>query len=340
MQNNRLRIGIIGLKNQGKEHLLTAELLEHSEIVAVCDANVHELNRVQKSHPEIERYISIEEILKDPKVDAFVLALPHHVYPEYWERIVSCGKPLLKEKPLGRSLPEAFYFVQTARKYECYLQTAIQRRTHPSYLYLRNLLKGRELQSVSVVMHLGFDPERDDAGWRMDAQKAGGGVVLDYGYHGIDLLFFLLGKVELISATLWRGGRPATCECLESEARLVLRSGTTWIHVDLMIGGEPDSSRSSGFKKMEKITVDCDWGRITADRCGVQLGENILFECERDWSQSMVTQLENFARNVMGQRFDQDCVWEQIPAMRVIEQIYTEAGFLWPLGKYEQILSS
>lgn len=340
MDKKRLRLGIIGLKNQGAEHLKAAKLLEHSEIVAVCDTSLDELKKVRKSHPEMRCHESIDEILQDPQVDAFVMALPHHVYPEYWEGIVRCGKPVLKEKPLGRSLPEAFSFVQTARQHQCYLQTAIQRRTHPSYVYLRNLLKGNELHSISVIMHLGFDPERDGSGWRGDSHQAGGGVVLDYGYHGIDLLFFLLGKVELVSAVLWRGGRPATCECLESEARIVLRSGSTWIHLDLMVGGEPDSSRPSGFKKNEKITVDCDLGRITADRCGVQLDDEILFECERDWPQSMATQLDDFARNVIEGRFDGDCVWEQIPAMRVVEQIYTEAGLIWPfLQKKERNLS-
>jgi len=330
---DRLQLGIVGLRNQGREHLGADGLLKYAKIAAVCDTDERELDKALAEHGELRVHSSVEEMLTDTRLDGLVLALPHHAYANLWERIVARKLPILKEKPLGRSLSEAFWLFETARRNGCFLQTAIQRRSHPSYAYLKTLLAGHQIHSVMFSLHLGFDPVPDPAGWRGVPEHAGGGAVLDFGYHAIDLLLFLLDDLQLVSASLWRGDKPATAERLESEARLICRSGAAWVHIDLRVGGEPDPEDSGRFLKKELLTIDCDAGRIVADRSKVRVNDETVFECKRGWEQAMASQLDEFALNVLNRTYDQESVWGQIPAMKLVEQIYTGAGIVRPPEK-------
>ena len=46
--------------------------------------------------------------------------------------------------------------------------------------------------------------------------------------------------------------------------------------------------------------------------------------------QAMASQLDEFALNILNRTYDQESVWEQIPAMKLVEQIYTGAGIVRP----------
>jgi len=130
--------------------------------VAGFDINEQTRNSAADKRPTLKLASSLDALMKH-HLDGLILALPHHVYAEEWEKLLSFGLPILKEKPLGRNLTEARSFVRKAWEKECPLQTAIQRREHPSYKHLLNLLKERKVSDVHFAMHLGFEQPVSDA---------------------------------------------------------------------------------------------------------------------------------------------------------------------------------
>lgn len=327
---SRVRLGLVGLNNQGQEHLSGFAECQEASLVAICDQDPDLLADTATAHTQARPYLSIEDLLDHPGLEGLILALPHDVYAKHWNRLAERGLPILKEKPLGRSLSEASRFVRAVAVSGAFLQTAIQRRTHPSYHYLKQALEGRRILEMDLQLHLGRGTEERAQGWRGDFDRAGGGMLLDGGYHLVDLAQFLIGPFELVSATLWRDGQLTTPEQLEDEASVIGCTRGTWLKIHCMRGGRPDTV--GHLVKHECVTVETDAGRYVANRERVTLDGVEIFRCGRDWPQAMARQLDSFATNIRKGACDEPELWSQLPAMRLIEEAYALARGTNPLG--------
>ena len=192
-----VRLGLIGANKQGLEHIVASKGCPEVSFVAAMDINKAVCQAFQLTHPSIPIFSDEDEFFSVP-VDGYVLALPHFVYEKIWPTLMAQGKPLLKEKPLGRNLKESAHFLSECKKYNIPLVTAIQRRSHASYIRLKKLLGGKQPRAVSATLHLGFDPTTKPGSWRGKSIAAGGGALLDSGYHMVDLVFFFLSHLHLI----------------------------------------------------------------------------------------------------------------------------------------------
>lgn len=225
---------------------------------------------------------------------------------------MALGLPLLKEKPLGRTLEEAQDFLTRARTAGCPVQTAIQRRHHPSYSRLLALVRERRLQihEAHAHMHLGFDLTASGAsGWRSSRRHAGGGALLDSGYHMVDLLHSLLGPFELVSVALWRNGAPLAGDDVDDQTWLLGRTASCWIYVDSYVGGA----------KSEKVVISTDQGLFSANRQGVWHEQTLIEDFDGSWTRAMISQLRCFADNIRQDNWSAPMIWDQLPAMQLID---------------------
>lgn len=117
-----IRAVILGLGNQAFEHLSASIGHEKVQIIAGIDRDVSRHDKVKAEFAELNlQFFDSLDALKESglEFDAMILALPHDVYGHIWEDILAFGKPLLKEKPLGRDYQEAKTFMQKALKAGC-----------------------------------------------------------------------------------------------------------------------------------------------------------------------------------------------------------------------------
>lgn len=325
----KIRCILFGLGNQAHEHLNAS--LDHPdiEIIAGIDSDIEQWYKIQSDYPtaQLQLFETLPNLLaSDIAFDAFILALPHHAYEFIWADILRCNKPILKEKPLGRNYQEARAFMQQASIAKCGLMTAIQRRTHPSYLYLTQYLNDHKLipNEVHTHLHLGKgranQAESFNLGWRGDRVISGGGALLDAGYHMIDLLMYLIGDFDVVAATMWHDDR--VDDGIENEDRswLMARSQHTWIGVDIWVKGELDNR--GGYRKSERIVLKCGNQQICANREGVWVDDKQVYDTSREWQQAMVQQLTDFALRIRSKRWDDNVIWDQLPIMLKIEQAY------------------
>jgi predicted dehydrogenase len=323
--DTRIRLGLVGMGNQGEEYLRAQQHCKQVEIIAGYDNSVDIQQKIRANYPYIQLVESLEQLQAQP-LDGLILALPHHCYEAIWNDLLAFNIPMLKEKPLGRDIKEARFFVDTAKEKGCPIQTAIQRRQHPSYIHLAEQLKDQAVTELRAHLHLGFRVEHaSPSTWRSDRKTSGGGALLDSGYHLIDLVHYLIGQFELINACLWDGDTLIQAESnhVESEAILLGRQGSTWVKIESKLSGEQCPDSKTGYKKSEAVEILTTEHSYFANREGVWKNGYAIFECPRDWEDAMAKQMDEFANNIMRKHWNNRIIWDQLPAMQMIERAYS-----------------
>jgi predicted dehydrogenase len=320
-----VRLALIGLGNQGQEHLAAAKNTSQVRFVAGVDTNQAARDDTARNHADLGMLL-FDDVnqLDSSQLDGLVLALPHHCYDGIWDTLLGFHLPILKEKPLGRSFDEAVSLLQRANMARCPVQTAIQRRHHPSYRMLKQMLDKQDVRvsEIHAHLHLGFAATKSGHdSWRENRQQAGGGALLDAGYHLVDLLHFLAGQFDLITAALWCGDRAATEKEIEDRAWLTGRNEQCWFMLDSWCAGHvaPGTAKP---QKSEGVVLHTDQGIWRANRDGVWHDGIQLGSSSRDWLEAMSEQLGSFAKNIRTSQWHESTIWDQLPAMRVIDSAY------------------
>jgi predicted dehydrogenase len=173
----RLRIGVVGVGHLGKEHARILSGLPEVELVGVADANAVQAGQVAercgtRAFPDHRPLLAL--------VDAAVIVVPtsyhHAVAREFLEK----GIPVLVEKPLAGTLPQADELVALAHAHGVPLQVGHIERFNPAF----EALVERPLTPKLIRAERcgGFSGRSTDIG-----------VVLDLMIHDIDLVLTLAG---------------------------------------------------------------------------------------------------------------------------------------------------
>jgi len=314
-----LRIVLVGASLGGRGAELADAIKQMSpliQLVGVCDSNPNVLD-AWKSVPT---NTSIDGLLDQVDADAAILALPHSAYRFVRPACLRRGLGIFHEKPLACSLGELLDLQDTLTRRQNPLIVGVQRRAHPSYVFLKRVLQSDTIHSLTVRMSLGRTfqqvAQHPDAiqTWRDDPQLAGGGALIDIGYHAIDLVHFLLdAPLTTISCNLWLGNQPASEGQMETAATLVGRAGNTWVKVVV---------DRTGIKSESVVAVGNSTWR--ADRTEVSRDGTLQFACPGSWDMAVRGQLASFvvACSTIPTPIN---LWDHLAELRVIEQARTVA---------------
>lgn len=213
------RFALIGLGKQNtKDHLLALKACSNTKIVAVCDKD----NQVSKKWGDelnVPHYSSAAELVKNEKLDAAIVAVPHSHYFRIIQILAENKINIFKEKPLAISLDEALQIHDIVVRNNINLTIAVQRKFSKIYQTYKEYEK--HIGDIfSVHGHYTLDIERLDEGWRASKKLSGGGAVIDMGYHLIDLLIWYFGVPNNISADLGYNNKPEQDYDVEDTAKI------------------------------------------------------------------------------------------------------------------------
>ncbi len=320
-----VRICVVGLHNQGRDHVEAALACPEVELVALCDVDDAELAAARERWSlgdDVRLHATLEAAAEDPGVEALVVALPHHLHADAVRLAAERGKHLLKEKPLGRTLAEAVSLAAPMRRAGLVLHTGVQRRHHATYVRLRELLTERgPAESARLTMTVVPRPapagQPADPGWRGDFDMAGGGVLIDLGYHGVDLLNFLFGPMEALACTTWGADGLTATRSVEANTTVWARAGQVWVHARF----------GRAATKEERLEVEFGDGVFAATRERIEWRPSgaepeVIFRADRGWEDTLVAQLVTFAAAVRAGREASNDLTEQLPALRFIGRCY------------------
>ena len=151
-----------------------------------------------KLHAE-KAVLDYKEILKDDDVDA-VLVCTHTDY----HTIVSidamkAGKHVLSEKPVAMTYDDAKMMYDVSKETSKVLNIAVCMRYNTAVNKIKSLIEGGKLGNLYHVVcsFRGFRMIPGIGGDFTTKAKSGGGVLLDWGVHYLDLILYILGNPSI-----------------------------------------------------------------------------------------------------------------------------------------------
>lgn len=251
-QNRKLRGLLVGgAGHQGQEYHKI--LKPYVEWVCIIDQNTETLEELYKSESS-QLTSQIPNKLNKTGYDFALVALPHHQHFEVCERLLAAGIPTIKEKPLARDPTELEEYKVILSRSTAQLFTIVQREFHPYYRRaFENLSEMGRIYSFKFEYFMNL--EMPTSGWRSSLEKSGGGVVIDMGYHALDIIHRFFGVPSKIQSSINYCFEQTRHSHLEDSALINFKYSTAGLH------GELHLERHS-FEKRERLEIFGENGAI------------------------------------------------------------------------------
>ncbi|MEX1172430.1 MAG: Gfo/Idh/MocA family oxidoreductase [Chloroflexota bacterium] len=196
-----VRVGVIGSGEISEYHLGGLAAVEDVEVVVIAA-------RTAKRAAVRARRFGIAEVADDwrrvvdrPDLDAVVIATPDETHPEIVAAAIESRKAILVQKPIATSLDAARPLVAQARAANVLLSVSFMHRHFEEVVALRDLLIGGVLGRPLTARIRNATSGPLWSPWFYHRPATGtGGVVIQLGVHGIDLLAHLLGPIRSVTA--------------------------------------------------------------------------------------------------------------------------------------------
>jgi predicted dehydrogenase len=208
----KIKLGLIGLGYVGKIHLRHCQKLANAKLVAVADLSKKALKAA--NHAGVKKtYTSYEQLLKDPGVDAVIIALPTHLHVECAKYAAEVQKHILLEKPIARNTTEAKEIISAVRRHAVKLMIGYPIRFDKKFQGLQQKIHKGTLGDVEIaratyissgpLFHRaeGLTPNPVPEWW-FNKELTGGGALIDLGSHLINLLRWYFGEITDIKSHL------------------------------------------------------------------------------------------------------------------------------------------
>ena len=200
---DKVKFGIIGTGGIAAKHAEAIHNAVNAELVAVYD-QIPERAKAFAERFGVRAAASFEEFLADPEVQAVTIATPTGIHGKVAIPAANAGKHILCEKPLDVTVEKADAIIDACHAHGVILSAVFQSR------FVRNveLIKqaanagrfGKVVLASAQCKWFRTQEYYDSATWRGTWELDGGGALMNQSIHTVDLLLYLNGDVEELSA--------------------------------------------------------------------------------------------------------------------------------------------
>ncbi|HEY4753254.1 MAG TPA: Gfo/Idh/MocA family oxidoreductase [Candidatus Limnocylindrales bacterium] len=240
-----LRVGLVGLGTMGRNHLRVVSGHPGAVLAAVSDPDAAAL-AAATAQSGAAGFADPEAMIRDADIDAVIVAAPTTAHVSLALAAIERGLPLLVEKPLAATHPEALEIVAAGRRAGVPVQVGHVERYNPAVLRLGELLRDGWLTTIYAIVSRRAGP--------FPARIRDVGVTVDLATHDADMLSWVAGE------------RP-----VRAYAELAQRKHAT--HEDLLFGLLHFPSGATGM-------LDVNWLTPAKRRQLVVIGEEGMFELD------------------------------------------------------------
>ncbi|MGE0268315.1 MAG: Gfo/Idh/MocA family protein [Candidatus Omnitrophota bacterium] len=199
----KIKFGIVGCGRIAYRHIEAIQENENAELVALCDLNL-ERAAERNRNINVKIYQNYNTMLLGEEIDAVCIMTPSGMHPEHAIDIIEkYKKHIVLEKPMALRVEDGQRLIQTAKKYGVNLFVVHQNRFNKAVTKIKSAVDNKILGKIVMgtvrlrwsrgQAYYDRDPWRGT--WALD-----GGALTNQTIHHIDLLQWLCGEVESVSA--------------------------------------------------------------------------------------------------------------------------------------------
>ena len=198
-----INFGLVGCGRISKNHVeALAKFTEDARLVAVCDVNAEKAKKTGEQYAA-DYYTNLDDMLSRGDLDAISICTPSGLHPMHGIAAAKKKLHVITEKPMATSLKKADELISAC--YENGVQLFVvnlNRLNSTLQLVKRAIDKGRFGRIYMVIVNvLWARPQSyyDDAKWR-GTWEFDGGAFMNQASHYVDMIEWLIGPVESVSA--------------------------------------------------------------------------------------------------------------------------------------------
>ncbi|MBA2667054.1 MAG: Gfo/Idh/MocA family oxidoreductase [Trueperaceae bacterium] len=208
-----LRLAVIGCgKVSERLHLPVSAASDAVEVTALVDRDTERARALAHTYGVGDVFADVSDL--PGRVDAAIVAVPHHLHVEIASALLAKGVHVLVEKPMALDVAGCDAMIEAAEAGGATLAVGLVRRFYEASRYVKDLLDDGVLGALEHV------DTREGAvfNWQVASpatfrKEMGGGVLSDVGTHVLDLLVWWLGETDdLRYEDDAMGGVEADCE--------------------------------------------------------------------------------------------------------------------------------
>lgn len=137
-----LRIGVLGCGPISQiAHFDACRKARNAELYAICDLAEDLRQKMAAIHEPRVSYRNLDEMLGDSRVEAVIIGTADQFHVPLSRAVVSAGKPVLVEKPLGTTIEECEQLRHEVRAKNLVFQVGNNRRFDPGIAFAREFIQ-------------------------------------------------------------------------------------------------------------------------------------------------------------------------------------------------------
>ena len=197
-------IAVVGCGRISSAHFPALEKIEGARIKYACDLIEEKAIAAKEKYSKVENAITDYNVaLADPEVDVVFVLTPNFAHYTVTMDALRAGKHVFCEKPITVNYKLSVEMAEEAKKQGKSLFIGVCNRYNTSVELLKEMNDKGELGNIYHVV-CNFRATRSIPGLGgafTTKSQSGGGVLIDWGVHYLDLILYILGSPKLKTAT-------------------------------------------------------------------------------------------------------------------------------------------
>lgn len=201
---SKIKVAVIGCGNiANAAHIPSYLKNDGVEIKYFCDIIPERAEKCVEKYGCGKAVFDYHDFLNDPELDAVSVCTHNDLHSVIAIDFLKAGKHVLCEKPAARILSEALEMQKVAHETGKVLNIGVCNRFNTYVMKIRELIESGELGEVYHV-YASFRKHRSIPGIGGDftiKAKSGGGTLIDWGVHFLDLILYCCGDPKPLTAS-------------------------------------------------------------------------------------------------------------------------------------------
>lgn len=185
-------------------HFPALAKMDNVRVKYACDIIKEKAEKIKAEYPFVENVITdYKEALADSEIDAIFVLTPNYAHYEITMDALKAGKDVMCEKPVTVNYDLSCEMAKEAEKQGRILNIGVCNRYNKSVEMLEELNRQNRFGNIYHI-YCSFRSFRDIPGLGgpfTTKSQSGGGVLIDWGIHFMDLILYILGNAKIKNVT-------------------------------------------------------------------------------------------------------------------------------------------